>query len=135
MIVLDKKEALKMKETNLDVFSEFDELDSLDNTYEYTFSNFQDLIDEAKKQKEEIIMNSFEAPLEEELNKTSDISLIKDDILDKLDEMINEPIIKTEENITLKNDNSLQKAFIYTSIVGFILLMISWGIYLYIITH
>ncbi|MBR3363106.1 MAG: hypothetical protein IKG40_04185 [Bacilli bacterium] len=124
-----------MKETNLDVFSEFDELDSLDNTYEYTFSNFQDLIDEAKKQKEEIIMNSFEAPLEEELNKTSDISLIKDDILDKLDEMINEPIIKTEENITLKNDNSLQKAFIYTSIVGFILLMISWGIYLYIITH
>ena len=80
-------------------------------------------------------MNSFEAPLEEELNKTSDISLIKDDILDKLDEMINEPIIKTEENITLKNDNSLQKAFIYTSIVGFILLMISWGIYLYIITH
>ena len=135
MIVLDKKEALKMKETNLDVFSEFDELDSLDNTYEYTFSNFQDLIDEAKKQKEEIIMNSFVAPLEEELNKTSDISLIKDDILDKLDEMINEPIIKTEENITLKNDNSLQKAFIYTSIVGFILLMISWGIYLYIITH
>ena len=124
-----------MEETNTDVFSEFDELDTLDNTYEYTFANFQDLIEEAKMQKEDILMDSFEAPLEEELSKTKDISLIKDEVLDKLDELCNEKVIEVKKATVNEDINYMQKSFIYTSVVGFTLLFISWGIYLYIITH
>ncbi len=123
-----------MEETNTDIFSEFDELDTLDNTYEYTFTNFQDLIEEAKTRKEEILMDSFEAPLEEELNTTKDISLIQDSILDKLDSLRNEPALEIKEK-PKEEENYMQKAFIYTAIIGFSLLMIAWGIYLFIITH
>ena len=124
-----------MEKMETDVFSDFDELDTLDNTYEYTFTNFQDLIDKAKTQKEEILMDSFEAPLEEELNTTKDISLIKDEVLDRLDELSCEPILEIEDSVMIEEDTSMQKAFVYTSIVGFSLLLICWGIYLYIITH
>ena len=123
-----------MEETNTDIFSEFDELDTLDNTYEYTFTNFQDLIEEAKTRKEGILMDSFEAPLEEELNTTKDISLIQDSILDKLDSLRNEPALEIKEK-PKEEENYMQKAFIYTAIIGFSLLMIAWGIYLFIITH
>ena len=108
-----------------------DELDELDNTDNYPFNDFQDLINEAKAKKEEILMDSYKAPLEEELNTTKDINTFHDEILDKLDELANEPIMQK----SLPANDEMQMAFIYTSVVGFLLLFICYGIYLFIITH
>lgn len=120
-----------MNQTNTDIFNDFDELDKLDDTYNYTFDNLKNLSEEIELQEE---LNSFETPLEKELNTTKDISLIKDEILDKLDKISNEPYLEINEE-EIEEDNSMQMAFVYTFIIGFILLMICWGIYLYIITH
>ena len=120
-----------MNQTNTDIFNDFDELDKLDDTYNYTFDNLKNLSEEIELQEE---LNSFETPLEKELNTTKDISLIKDEILDKLDKISNEPYLEINEE-EIEEDNSMQTAFVYTFIIGFILLMICWGIYLYIITH
>lgn len=120
-----------MDEIKTDIFSEFDELDELDNTDNYPFNDIQDLINEAKAKKEEILMDSYKAPLEEELNTTKDINTFHDEILDKLDELANEPIMQK----SLPANDEMQMAFIYTSVVGFLLLFICYGIYLFIITH
>ena len=135
MIILDKKEASKMENTKTDIFSEFDELDELENTNDYTFNSFQDLINEAKAKKEKILMDSYEAPLEKELNTTKNISLLHDEILENLDNLQKEEKQQIEKNNQTNEDTSMQQAFIYTSVVGFILLFICYGIYLYIITH
>lgn len=138
---LDKKPAT-------DIFSEFDELDELEVSEESPISNYQDLIDEAKAKKG-YIEEPLESSLEDELNTTLDIDNYKDDILEKLDEIknekIDEPIKEIFEDIkdedlenkdnTLEDSKALQTAFIYTSIVGFIILFICYGIYLYFLAH
>ena len=166
--ILDESEIILNDEPAKDIFSEFDELDEIEvtNEKENTISNFQDLIDEAKAKKENkkdldktLILNSNglfeevdnsisdELDLEEEvyeMNMTKEITNLKDEVLDKLDELQNEEIEETSEKEEISDeelakkaddDNAFRTAFIYTAIVGFVILFICYGIYLYLLAR
>lgn len=147
--VLDEKPAM-------DVFSEFDELDEIEvDVFNNTISNnYQDLINEAKAKKgikEENV--GIEDDLTDEtleMNTTKNIDNLKDEVLEKLkeikneetindepiEEVIEEPIIDEDEQKRLaENKKALEMSFIYCSIIGFLVLFICYGVYLYFITH
>ena len=101
-----------------DVFNDFHELDKLDVTSdENSISNFHDISDETKAENETIKTLDDGYKEIDEMNLTKEIDTLKDDVLDRLDEISTSS--KKSKNEAVKN---IQTAFIYTSTIGFVIL-------------
>ncbi len=144
--VIDKSR-LASKPANRDIFTEFEELDSFDSTNEDVdfkkslIDGYQDLIDEAKAKKKDEILDE---PLEnDQLNNTMEISNFHDEILEKIDEMKEQEAKAAIEVANETNEvsdspkkiMSLESAFIYCAILGFIIMIFGYEWIFYILNH
>lgn len=149
----------------VDIFSQFKELDDINNSHEDVSILEQTFEEPIEAYSESLdFINEIDTSIEEKLNKTMEIDTINDEVLDNYDRIINsstdvievldlnEPItIKNEEvnEVLDSNDGSVQNvdvkekkepmsiatAFINCSVLGFITMFFAYGMFFYIMSQ
>lgn len=133
--VIDKSR-LASKPANMDIFKNFEELDTFEVTdedieFEQTLvDGYQDLIDEAREKKNSLIEELFESDME----NTMEIDNFHDEILSEIENMENnkqEKALEVDEKEE-KKPMTMEAAFIYCSILGFIIMIFGYEWFYYI---
>ena len=130
----------------VDIFSQFEELDDINNNYEDVSALEQSYEQQVDAYNESLdFINELGTSVEEDLNKTMEIDTITDEVIEKYDKIINsnEEILEDNKKITIQNEDIKEKkepmgiatAFINCSVLGFITMFFAYGMFFYIMSQ
>ena len=144
----------------IDIFSQFEELDDINNSYEDVSVLEQTFEEPIEAYNESLdFINELDTSVEEDLDKTMEIDTITDEVIENYDRIINsnDEVLKNSDTINIENDEglninepatiqnedvrekkepmSIATAFINCSVLGFITMFFAYGMFFYIMSQ